>query len=145
VSLADDRHAEIEDQLDRARERCMLGRDYSPAHELAARIEAIPRIMELADGKSPDSPAYRLAHKYRADTALILLTAAITTSDKLREVADAMDAEKGVDPRQRNILAAYEDAITKISYPPTFPDFRRVFLDRFGEIAGLPITAPERR
>lgn len=57
---------------------------------------------------------------------------AVASTKKLRELADALDAEKCDDPRQANILNAYEKCCA-ISCPPTLPELRHAFVKRFGK------------
>jgi hypothetical protein len=132
MSFTDDRHAEIEAQLDRAWQKCLYGRKYGPAYELALHIKVLRSILKKKEEKDVDSELNCVERRYMLRTAGILLLAAITTSKKLREVADALDAEKSATGNQANILRAYEDCIQK-SYPPTISELRQAIVKRFGE------------
>lgn len=147
MSLIDDQAAEMDAQLDVAWKKCVYGRRYSPAYELADQIKSLCLFTSLQKGRPTDRAVNRWARQWRAKIAEILLGAAITSSRKLREVADALDAEKKEDPRQLNILKAYQDCISG-RYPPTIiaagkcfvrcsvptlAQLRDAFIKRFGE------------
>lgn len=143
MSFVDDQSAEIDAQLDRAGQKCRYGRKYSPAYDVALRIKT---IREVLSGKShsPGDQLVLLWEKietlwsdmfdrgevdpkdmvhilFSLRTAWILLVGAVSTSKSLREIADALDAKPGDDPRQANILKAYADCIEG-RYPPTIAE-----------------------
>ncbi len=172
MSLIDDQSAEIDAQLDAAWQKCLYGKKYSPAFEVARRIKTIRAILSKNCGKR-DTPGSELAKfwktidakwsdlverrelqpsdwvlgKFSLVTAWVLLVAAVSTSKRLREVANALDAEPAEDPRQANILKAYADCIEG-RYPPTIAEkgdcfvkcyvptlaqLRDAFVKRFGQ------------
>jgi hypothetical protein len=149
MSLIDDQSAEIDAQLFLARQKSRYGKRYSPAYEVALRIKT---IREVLSGKS-HSPGDQLVQlldkiktmlsnmfdrgevdpedmvhiRFSLFTAWILLMAAVSTSKKLRKVADALDAKPGDDPRQANILKAYTDCVNG-RYPPTIIERGKCFV-----------------
>jgi hypothetical protein len=150
MSLVDDRSAEIDAQLLRAWEKCRYGKRYSPAYDLALEIKTLRQFLSERNHSAADrlillwskvettwlevfeqeagldvKEWYDIRVALR--TAWILLTAAITTSKKLREIADALDAEPGDDPRQANIFKAYTDCING-KYPPTIAQRGKCFV-----------------
>jgi len=132
MSLSDDQAAEVDAQLDAAWQKSLYGKTYSQAFEVARNIKVIRKILsQKAKGKSASSLnlVERRLMKQMAD---VLLRAAITSSDKLRELADALDAPQRTDARQANILKAYAACIVEI-YPPTLGEVKRAFVTRFGE------------
>jgi hypothetical protein len=170
MSLVDDQTAEIDAQLLRALEKCRYGRRYSPAYELALEIKTLRQFLSDRNHSAADrltllwnkvetmwldvfeqKPGLDVKELYDIRVALrtawILLIAAITTSKKLREVADALDAAPADDPRQANILKAYADCIEGRYRPtvaektdrfvkcylPTLAQLREAFVERFGE------------
>jgi hypothetical protein len=147
MSLIDDQAAELDAQLDVAWQKCLYGRTYSPAYEMARRIKLIRFILSKKEEGDASPNLNWSERRLTIQTAGLLLIGAITSSKKLREVADALDAEKGEDPRQANILKAYEDCIQG-RYPPTVVErgdcfvrcsvptlaqLRDAFIKRFGE------------
>jgi hypothetical protein len=147
VSWIDDQSAEIEAQLDAAWQKCGYGKTYSRAYEVAERIKFIRFLLSEKEEKDVDPNLNCVEANYILQTAGILLIAAITTSKKLREIADAIDAEKRLDPRQANILEAYTDCIegrypptivetsecSVTCYLPTLAQLREAFVKRFGQ------------
>jgi hypothetical protein len=169
MSLIDDQSAEIDAQLEIAQQKCLYGKKYSPAFEVALRIKT---IRALLSGKthSPGDQLVLLLDKIKTvlskvfdrgevapeeivhilfslQTAWILLVGAVSMNKSLREIADALDASPGDDPRQANILKAYADCIDG-RYPPTVAEkgdcfvkcylptlaqLRNAFMKRFGE------------
>jgi len=128
MSFYDDRDAEIEALLERARNKCAFGKKYSPAVELALNIKTLRQIL----AKKDISELNEVERRFADQAAEILLSNSITSSKKLRQVADALDATRSVDARQTNLLWAYEQAILT-SYPPTLAAVKGVFVTRFGE------------
>jgi hypothetical protein len=170
MSLIDDQSAEIDAQLEIAWQKCRYGRKYSPAYEVALRIKTIrmalsgkshspgdqlvqlldkikTMLSNMFDRGEVDPPEDMFHIRFSLFTAWILLMAAVSTSKKLRKVADALDAEPAIDPRQVNIFKAYADCIEG-RYPPTVAEkgdcfvkcylptlaqLRDAFVKRFGE------------
>lgn len=172
MSQYDDELAEQEARLDAAWQKCFYGKRYSPAYELAMKIKAIRYILKEKEEGKADPELNPGEQRYLLSTAGWLLLAAITSSQKLVEVAKALEAERSEDPRQINILRAYEDCIEG-RYPPTVVEvgkcytkcevptlaqLRDAFIKRFGEqcwssdfatrktlrILGLPLSEAQR-
>jgi hypothetical protein len=192
VSLADDRSAELDELLDAAWQKHRYGKKYSPAYEVARRIKTIRAMLNCGKENTPQSELAKLWEKIDAQwsnretdldpdfmfgefslfTAWVLLNAAVSTSKKLREVANALDAETAEDPRQANILKAYTDCVEG-RYPPTIAEvgksyvkcyvpnllqLRGAFVKRFGQecwpndysvrktlnVLGLPLSKAKR-
>jgi hypothetical protein len=175
MSLVDDRSAEIDAQVDRARQKIRYGRRYSLAYEVAEDIKAIREFLARKDHSAVDrlvvlwnkvdatwwgilegTPGLDAAELDVAEwyeirvalrTAWFLLVGAVSMSKRLRQVADALDAKPGDDPRQANILKAYADCIKGRYLPtiaekgdgfvkcylPTLAQLRDAFVNRFGE------------
>ncbi len=131
MSFTDDRHAQVEARLRAARQKCCYGRTYSQAHELAHRIKVIRSILSEKEESEGDGSLDAVQAKYILQTAGYLFLGALTESGKLREVADALDQEPATDPRQVNLLEAYERAIRE-GYPPTLAKVKKTFFERFG-------------
>jgi len=157
----DDWNDLIEEELDLAREKSAYGRKYSPiyamskwikqtrallssytgrtAEEAARELWSVCRKIEFEEvnwwGKHPDEKIDLLL-KCEGDillqTGWLLLMGAVASTKKLRELADALDAEKCDDPRQANILNAYDECCA-IRCPPTLPELRNAFVQRFGK------------
>ncbi len=170
MSLIDDQSAEIDSQLDGAWQKCRYGKKYSPAYEVALRIKTIrtmlsgeshsagDRLSLLWDKietvwsdifeRTPDLDSKEAYDIYFSLlTAWILLVGAVSTSKRLREIADALDAKPMNDPRQVNIFKAYADCVEG-RYPPTvaakgncfvrcnlptLAQLRDAFVKRFGQ------------
>ena len=132
MSLSDDQAAEIDAQLDAAWQKSLYGKTYSFAFEVARNIKVIRKILaQKGRGKSASS-LNSVERKLMKQMAEVLLQAAVTSSDKLRELADALDAEQRSDGRQANILKAYAACILE-AYPPTLAEVKKAFVSRFGE------------
>lgn len=131
MSLVDDWAAEVEAELDHAWQKCWYGKRHSSAHELALRLDRIKKM--LSNKENGDSPAdlNEVESRFMLQTAGLLLIAAYTDVNKLREVANALEQEKADDPRQRNILNAYSTAIER-TYPPTLKELKTSFVELFG-------------
>src|SRR5438552_3032452 len=119
MSLIDDQSAEIDAQLDRAWRKCRYGKKYSPAYEVALRIKTIRMVLsgksnslgdrvvllldkiktmlENAFDRGEVDPGDIVDMLFSLHTAWILLVGAVSTSKKLREIADALDAKPGKD------------------------------------------------
>jgi hypothetical protein len=114
--------------------KTIYGRRYATAreaYELAQGIEILRTIVV-----SPAASAYRRFEDQdmhlRAWAGKSLLDFAISSTTKLRQVADALDAveaEKRQDPRQFNILNAYSICD---NYPPTLAELRETFVAKLG-------------
>lgn len=129
MSQYDDELAEIEAALDHAWQKCKYGRLHSPAHDLANRIKVIKLILSDKVEKKSCRPTLNIVEKkYILNTAGCLLISAMTEIDKLRQVANAFEQEKTHDPRQVNILKAYEKCN---GWPPTLAELRAVFIATF--------------
>jgi hypothetical protein len=102
------------------------GRRYVPeVYDLAGGIQALRDC-----GEDPQTSPMR---KLSAWVAKDLLAAAISSTKKLRQVADALDAldtEERWDPRMANIVYAYAGCE---NYPPTFPELRKAFVAKVGK------------
>jgi hypothetical protein len=137
MSRVDDESAEIEEKLDRAWQKCLYGRQYSPAFEVARRINAIRSILSAKEEGKADAELNYVERKYLLQTAGLLLISGITASKKLREIANALDAEQQESAGQANILRAYEDCVEG-RYPPTIAEegecFGRCYLPTIGEL-----------
>jgi len=130
--MTDDWLAQVDARLEAARQKCRYGRTYSQAHELADRIETIRVILSKKEEPEGDPALNVVEAKYILQTAGYLFLGALTESDKLRQVADALDQEPAApDPRQVNLLKAYEYAIRE-GYPPTLAKVKKAFLERSG-------------
>jgi hypothetical protein len=98
----------------------------------------VPELYDLAGGiqglrDSGEDPQTSGMRKLSAWAAKELLATVISSTDKLRQVADALDAldsEERWDRRMANITCAYANCG---SYPPTFPEVRQKFIEMFGE------------
>jgi len=140
MSLPDDQSAEIDAQLDRASQKLLYGRKYSPAYEVALQIKTIRKVLS-GKGRSPAGQLVLLWDKietgwsdmldrgevepenmvrilFSLRSAWMLLVGAVSTSKSLRKVADALDAKPTDDPPQARILEAYADCVNG-RYPPT--------------------------
>jgi len=106
--------------------RSAYGRRYVPnVYDLAGGIQALRDCGE-------DPRTSRMRHT-SAWVAKDLLAAAISSTEKLRQVADALDAldtEQGWDPRQSNIIHAYSDCD---NYPPTLREVREKLVAKLDE------------
>jgi hypothetical protein len=106
--------------------RCAYGRRYVPkVFNLAGAIQGL-----RDSGEDPQTSGMR---KLSAWAAKELLATVISSTAKLRQVADALDAldsEERWDRRMANITCAYANCG---SYPPTFPEVRQKFIEMFGE------------
>jgi hypothetical protein len=149
----------IDEELDLAWERSAYGRRYSPVYAMSKQIKVIrfflsrftgrtveeavrelgPVCLKIEEvnwsGKHPDKKIEALLEDegdMLLRTSWLLLMGAVLSTKKLRELADALDAEPGVDPRQANILNAYVECCA-ISCPPTLPELRNVFVKRHGK------------
>ncbi len=131
MSMTDDWLAQVHARLEAARQKCRYGRTYSQAHELADRIETIRVILSKKEEPEGDPALNVVEARYILHTAGYLFLGALTESDKLREVADALDQEPATDPRQVNLLEAYECAIRE-GYPPTLAKVKKTLFERFG-------------
>jgi hypothetical protein len=169
MSLANDRSAEIDAQLDRAWQKCRYGKKYSPTYEVALRIKTIRKVLS-GNSRSPADQLVLMWDKIETEwsdmfdrgeidpenmahilfslrSAWMLLVSAVSTSKRLRKIADALDAEPGNDPRQVNIFEAYTDCVNG-RYPPTIAErgkcyvkcnlptlsqLRDAFMKRFGK------------
>ena len=117
-----------------------LGRRYATetgAYELAEMIKSL-RAFPIIPRKSDSLTLDQRMRTGRAKTAYYLLKAATISSKSLRLVADALDAidaERGQNPSQDNVITAYEKAYRKCGgkRAPTFPELRETFLGIFGE------------
>jgi len=113
---------------------------------VARQIKLIRHILAKKEEGNADPNLDEIERRLMMRTAGILLMGAITSSKKLHEVADALDADEGKDPRQANILKAYEDCVEG-RYPPTvkergerfvtcsvptFTQLKDAFIKRFG-------------
>lgn len=132
MSFVDDQSAEIEERLEVARQRSIYGRSFSCSYLIAGEIKRLRRLIPWAKRKR-DPGVSQLVREMKESVAERLVTAAITDSGKLREVADALDAEERADPRQANIITAYEECIQSMVYPPTLAALRKTFVDMFGQ------------
>ena len=118
MSRIDDEAAEFDAKLTFAREKCRYGRTYSPANKLARRIKDIRHILKGKEEEDADPTLDAAEKEYLVGTAGLLLICAITESDKLRQIANALDDSGASDPAQARILDAYEDCISG-RYLPT--------------------------
>jgi len=147
MSLIDDQAAELDAQLDVAWQRVIYGKTYSPAYGVARRIKEIRKILSAKEMENADPNLIWWERRLLMQAAGMLLMGAVTSSKKLREVADALDAEKKESPSKANILRAYEDCIEGRYSPtvvargecflrcsvPTLAQLRDAFIRRFGE------------
>ena len=135
-----DRIKEIQSLISFARKTAAFGRRYATetgAYELADMIKSLqgfPIIPQKSDPFTLDQHLRTL----RAKTAFYLLKAATISSKSLRSIANALeaiDADRGENPSQDNIITAYEKAYRKCGgkRAPTFPELRETFLAIFGE------------
>jgi hypothetical protein len=104
--------------------RAAYGKRYMPKlYDLAGGIQTL-RDYKLGRSKK---------RKLSVSIGKKLLAIAISSTPKLRQVADALDAldtEERCDPRMANIVSAYACCA---NYPPTFPELRKKFVEMFGE------------
>jgi hypothetical protein len=131
------RPKDIQSRISFARKRAAFGRQYATetgAYELADMIKALPTRPTIP--QRLDSLDQRARYQM-AKTAHYLLTAATTSTKSLRLVADALDdldADRGENPSQDNIITAYEKAYNTCGKrAPTFPELRQTFVAMFGE------------
>jgi hypothetical protein len=130
----------IQGRIAFARKRAALGRKYATetgAYELADMIKSL-RGLPIIPQKSDSLTLDQQTRRRRAWTAYYLLKAATISTQSLRLIAkalDAIDADRGENPSQDNIITAYEEAYEKNGKrAPTFPELRKTFLARFGEL-----------
>jgi hypothetical protein len=138
VSRVDDQLAEFEAVIENAKARIAHGKHF-PARQLAKEISALRKLLLQEYGtldnvldafRMPEPSAIvELAQGY----GLSLLSLALINPKALTLVGKAFPRlqDSGVtDPRANAIIDAYEHCR---SFPPTFREFKRVFIDRFGE------------
>lgn len=133
------RPKDIRGRISFARKRAALGIQYATetgAYELADMIKSLrrfPIIPQKSDSLTLDQHMRNL----RAKTAYCLLKAATISTKSLRLIAnalDAIDADRGANPSQDNIITAYEKAYESSGKrAPTFPELRDAFVAMFGE------------
>jgi hypothetical protein len=135
-----DQAKEIRRRITFARKTAAFGRRYATetgAYELGDMIKSLrgfPIIPQKSDPFTLDQHLRTL----RAKTAFYLLKAATISSKSLRLIANALeaiDADRGENPSQDNIITAYEKAYRKCGgkRAPTFPELRETFLGIYGE------------
>jgi len=112
-------------------QKIRYGRRYSELYELARDIKSLRPLLKTLEQAGRDYEVDPIETKRAMTVAMSLLGAAATSSKKLREIAAALDAEISKDPFQVNILRAYQDCTVTPEQPPTFPDLRRAFVNRF--------------
>lgn len=143
MSLIDDQTAEIDQLIDIAWQRCLYGKTYSPAYEVARRIRDIRKILAAKEEENVDANLTWLERRLLMQAAGILLMGALTSSKKLREVANALDAGENESAGQANILRAYEDCVQG-RYPPTIiaecECFVRCSIPTYGQLRDRFIT-----
>jgi hypothetical protein len=136
-SQQDTRAQKLEAVLD-AHWKSLYGKRYSTApeaYDVAKRIQML-RCIVVIPGTLTYQPFEHQGMPVRPWVAKSLLNLAITSTTKLRQVADALDfldalfSEQTPDDRQVNILRAYADCDNN---PPTLPEVREKFVARFGE------------
>ncbi len=118
MSLIDDQAAELDELLDLAGQKCLYGRTYSPAYQIARRIKVIRSILKKKEEKGADPKLNEVEEKYLVQTAGLLLISSLTESKKLREIADALDAVGNPDHFQESLLETYKGCLSG-EYPPT--------------------------
>ena len=138
MSWVDDQAAELEAIIRNAKARIAHGKHF-PARELAKEISVLRKLLLQEYGtldnaldafkQAEPSAIVILAQAY----GLQLLSLALVRPRALTLVAKAFPKlqDSGViDPRANAIIGAYEHCG---SFPPTFGEFKRVFIDRSGE------------
>jgi len=135
VSFTDDRAAEIDAYLERAWEKVRWGRRHSPAFEVARQLLAFRKLGWRPDFDPLEDFGRDPKRRFLIRLAMVLLAAGITGSRKLGAVVNALRAYESEvrrkDPAQANILMAYTQCAYE-SFPPTFAEWRRQFIHRFG-------------
>jgi hypothetical protein len=134
------RSKDIQGRIAFARNRAALGKQYATetgAYELADMIKCL-RGLPIIPQKSDSLTLDQRTRSRRARTAYYLLKAATISTQSLRLIAnalDAIDADRGENPSQDNIITAYKEAYEKNGKrAPTFPELRKTFVARFGEL-----------
>jgi hypothetical protein len=117
----------------------LMRRDYGRRYATAPEVYALAGGIHFLQGFAEDPQAsywpslIRDKHRASAWAAKRLLEVAISSTTKLRQVADAVDslyAEQRRDARQANIIHAYGACG---NYPPSFPELRKTFVAKFGK------------
>jgi hypothetical protein len=162
MSFADDRMEERRSAIENARARIAHGKHF-PARDLAENITIVRNMLlkeygtledaiDALDAVPENKPEAVSENKLEAVSGnkleavsreglvivarrfgTLLLAVALINPKALRQVARAfgqLAADRTEDPRAERIISAYEDCS---SFPPTFTEVKRRFIDRFCE------------
>jgi len=137
VSATDDMLESIAEMIEYAREKAAYGKTYSPVHKVALEIRELQQLLRfrgrsikyhsfgdailsspLHEMEAQLSPRERqiasltvYAQNQATNLGLVLFGCAITEPNKLRQVADALEAEQNTSGPWRRLIDSYESAL----------------------------------